>query len=132
MIQQKNFDGLRSIAHARCPQLETYLVPGGSSSEAPANPPLALIGPSVATAIFNATGKRLRETPLPAGRIHSINRRHSRQNSDAPPDMSVISLWPTNRIHSERSFEESLYSARSASESLLRPNPYLATKAADR
>jgi isoquinoline 1-oxidoreductase beta subunit len=46
------------------PQLETYLEESGRPPGGIGEPPLALIGPSVANAIFAATGKRLRKLPL--------------------------------------------------------------------
>jgi isoquinoline 1-oxidoreductase subunit beta len=46
------------------PQLETYLVEGGRPPGGIGEPPLALIAPSVANAIFHATGTRLRKLPL--------------------------------------------------------------------
>jgi isoquinoline 1-oxidoreductase beta subunit len=46
------------------PELETYLVESGRPLGGIGEPPLALIGPSVANAIFAATGKRLRKLPL--------------------------------------------------------------------
>jgi len=64
MIEQKNFDGYDLLRMPDAPQLETYLVPGGRPPGGIGEPPLALIGPSVANAIFNATGKRLRRLPF--------------------------------------------------------------------
>ncbi|MGC2401256.1 MAG: molybdopterin cofactor-binding domain-containing protein [Acidobacteriaceae bacterium] len=64
MIQQKNFNSYEVLRMPDAPRLETHLVEGGRPPGGIGEPPLALIGPSVANAVFNATGKRLRELPL--------------------------------------------------------------------
>jgi isoquinoline 1-oxidoreductase beta subunit len=60
MIQQQNFNSYDLLRMPDSPQLETYLVEGGRPPGGIGEPPLALIGPSVGNAIFDATGKRLR------------------------------------------------------------------------
>jgi isoquinoline 1-oxidoreductase subunit beta len=64
MIQQQNFNSYEVLRMPDAPRLETHLVEGGRPPGGIGEPPLALIGPSVANAIFNATGKRLRKLPL--------------------------------------------------------------------
>jgi isoquinoline 1-oxidoreductase beta subunit len=64
MVQQQNFNNYDLLRMPDAPQLETYLVEGGRPPGGIGEPPLALIGPSVANAIFAATGKRLRRLPL--------------------------------------------------------------------
>ena len=64
MIEQKNFDSYDLLRMPDTPRLETYVVPGGRPPGGIGEPPLALIGPSVGNAIFNATGKRLRKLPF--------------------------------------------------------------------
>jgi isoquinoline 1-oxidoreductase beta subunit len=64
MIQQQNFNSYDLLRMPDAPQLETHLVEGGRPPGGIGEPPLALIGPSVGNAIFNATGKRLRKLPF--------------------------------------------------------------------
>lgn len=64
MIQQTNFNNYDVLRISDAPHLETYLVEGGRPPGGIGEPPLALIAPSVANAIFAATGKRLRKLPL--------------------------------------------------------------------
>lgn len=64
MIQQQNFNSYELLRMPDAPQLETYLVEGGSPPGGIGEPPLALIAPSVGNAIFQATGKRLRTLPF--------------------------------------------------------------------
>ena len=71
MIQQQNFNDYDLLRMPDAPQLETYLVPGGRPPGGIGEPPLALIGASVANAIFAATGKRLRKLPLQLDEVPS-------------------------------------------------------------
>lgn len=71
MIQQQNFDSYDVLRMPDAPHLETHLVEGGHSPGGIGEPPLALIGPSVANAIFAATGKRLRKLPLKLDEVDS-------------------------------------------------------------
>jgi isoquinoline 1-oxidoreductase beta subunit len=64
MVQQQNFNNYDLLRMPDAPQLETYLVEGGRPPGGIGEPPLALIAPSVANAIFHATGTRLRKLPL--------------------------------------------------------------------
>jgi isoquinoline 1-oxidoreductase beta subunit len=64
MIEQQNFDRYEILRMPDAPQLETYLEESGRPPGGIGEPPLALISPSVANAIFAATGKRLRKLPL--------------------------------------------------------------------
>ena len=64
MVQQQNFNNYDLLRMPDAPQLETYLVEGGRAPGGIGEPPLALIAPSVANAIFHATGTRLRKLPL--------------------------------------------------------------------
>jgi isoquinoline 1-oxidoreductase beta subunit len=64
MIQQQNYNSYDLLRMPDAPHLETYLVEGGRPPGGIGEPPLALIGPSVGNAIFNATGKRLRKLPF--------------------------------------------------------------------
>lgn len=63
-IEQQNFNSYDLLRMPDTPRLETYLAPGGRPPGGIGEPPLALIGPSVGNAIFNATGKRLRKLPF--------------------------------------------------------------------
>jgi isoquinoline 1-oxidoreductase beta subunit len=71
MIQQQNFNSYELLRMPDAPQLETYLVESGRPPGGIGEPPLALIAPSVANAIFAATGKRLRKLPFQFGEVSS-------------------------------------------------------------
>ena len=71
MIQQQNFNSYDLLRIPDAPHLETHLVEGGRPPGGIGEPPLALIGPSVANAIFAATGKRLRKLPLQLDEVDS-------------------------------------------------------------
>jgi isoquinoline 1-oxidoreductase beta subunit len=64
MIQEQNFSSYDVLRISDAPHLETHVVEGGRPPGGIGEPPLALIAPSVANAIFAATGKRLRKLPL--------------------------------------------------------------------
>jgi isoquinoline 1-oxidoreductase subunit beta len=71
MIQQQNFDRYEILRMPDAPLLETYLEESGRPPGGIGEPPLALIGPSVANAIFAATGKRLRKLPFQLDEVAS-------------------------------------------------------------
>ena len=71
MIQQQNFDRYEILRMPDAPHLETYLEESGRPPGGIGEPPLALIGPSVANAIFAATGKRLRKLPFQLDEVSS-------------------------------------------------------------
>lgn len=71
MVEQNNFNGYDVLRISDAPYLETHLVEGGRPPGGIGEPPLALIGPSVANAIFAATGKRLRKLPLQLDEVSS-------------------------------------------------------------
>jgi isoquinoline 1-oxidoreductase beta subunit len=63
-VQQSNFHDYQVVRMPDSPAIEMHLV---DSMEKPAGigePGTALIGPTVANAVFAATGKRLRKLPL--------------------------------------------------------------------
>ncbi len=64
MVQQQNFNSYELLRMPDAPRLETYLVESGRPPGGIGEPPLALIAPSVANAIFAATQKRLRRLPF--------------------------------------------------------------------
>jgi isoquinoline 1-oxidoreductase beta subunit len=64
MVQQQNFNSYELLRMPDTPRLETYLVESGRPPGGIGEPPLALIAPSVANAIFAATQKRLRRLPF--------------------------------------------------------------------
>jgi isoquinoline 1-oxidoreductase subunit beta len=71
MIQQQNFNDYDLLRMPDAPQLETHLVESGRPPGGIGEPPLALIAPSVANAIFAATGKRLRKLPFQLDEVPS-------------------------------------------------------------
>jgi isoquinoline 1-oxidoreductase subunit beta len=64
MVQQQNFNSYDVLRMPDAPRLETHVIQSGRPPGGIGEPPLALIGPSVANAIFSASGKRLRKLPL--------------------------------------------------------------------
>ena len=63
-IQQKNFDTYKTLRMPDTPTLETYLIDSGRPPGGIGEAAVPLAGPSVANAIFAATGKRLRKLPF--------------------------------------------------------------------
>ena len=64
-VQELNFDKYRIVRMAEAPMVEVHLVPsGGPKWGGIGECGTATIAPAVANAIFNATGKRVRELPL--------------------------------------------------------------------
>lgn len=62
--EQKNFNSYRLIRMKEIPEIETYFVDNGIDPTGLGEPALPPTGGAVANAIFNATGKRLRNQPF--------------------------------------------------------------------
>jgi len=63
-VEQTNFDKYLMVRMPECPKIETHLVPSGDKPGGIGEPATALLGPTVANAVFALTGKRLRKMPL--------------------------------------------------------------------
>jgi isoquinoline 1-oxidoreductase beta subunit len=63
-IEQTNFDKYPVVRMPEAPKVETYLVASTEKPGGIGEPATALISPTVANAVFAATGKRLRKLPL--------------------------------------------------------------------
>jgi isoquinoline 1-oxidoreductase beta subunit len=63
-VQQTNFDKYLMVRMPECPQIEVHLLPSGDKPGGIGEPATALLGPTVANALFALTGKRLRTMPL--------------------------------------------------------------------
>ena len=62
--EQQNFDDYSVLRMSEAPALETYLVESHADPHGLGESAVFLTGPAVANAVFAATGKRLRRTPL--------------------------------------------------------------------
>ncbi len=63
-VQQTNFHNYRVPRMNEVPKIETHLIANGEPPGGIGEPVTAMMGPSIANAIFAATGKRLRSLPL--------------------------------------------------------------------
>lgn len=68
-VQQFNFDSYRVMRHHEVPQIDITLVASQEKPGGIGEPVTSLQAPSLANAVFAATGKRVRRTPLTAERI---------------------------------------------------------------
>jgi isoquinoline 1-oxidoreductase subunit beta len=63
-VQQSNFNDYPVLRMPESPQIEMHLVESEEKAAGIGEPGTALIGPTVANAVFAATGQRLRKLPL--------------------------------------------------------------------
>jgi isoquinoline 1-oxidoreductase beta subunit len=63
-VQQSNFHDYQVVRMPESPSIEMHLVDSNEKPSGIGEPGTALIGPTVANAVFAATGKRLRKLPL--------------------------------------------------------------------
>ena len=63
-VEQKNFDSYPSMLINEMPKVETIVMPSGGFWGGIGEPTIAVATPAVLNAIFNATGKRIRQLPL--------------------------------------------------------------------
>jgi isoquinoline 1-oxidoreductase beta subunit len=63
-VQQQNFDDYSVLRISEAPALETYFIESHADPHGLGEAAVFLTGPAIANAIFAATGKRLRRTPL--------------------------------------------------------------------
>ncbi|MGA7324203.1 MAG: xanthine dehydrogenase family protein molybdopterin-binding subunit, partial [Rhodomicrobium sp.] len=63
-VEQENFDTYPAIRIDEMPDVETLIMPSGGFWGGVGEPTIAVGAPSVLNAIFNATGKRIRNLPV--------------------------------------------------------------------
>jgi isoquinoline 1-oxidoreductase beta subunit len=64
VVEQRNFDGYKSLRIAEMPRVEVHVVPSTEKPTGVGEPGVPPIGPAVANAVFKATGKRVRSLPF--------------------------------------------------------------------
>ena len=63
-VQQSNFNDYPVVRMPESPKIEMYIVDSNEKPAGIGEPGTALVGPTVANAVFSATGQRLRKLPL--------------------------------------------------------------------
>lgn len=63
-VAQSNFHDYPMLRMSEAPDIETYIINSGESLGGAGEPGTPAIAPALANAIFNATGKRIRELPV--------------------------------------------------------------------
>jgi isoquinoline 1-oxidoreductase beta subunit len=63
-VQQSNFHDYQVVRMPESPKIEMYIVDSNEKPAGIGEPGTALVGPTVANAVFAATGQRLRKLPL--------------------------------------------------------------------
>ena len=63
-VQQSNFHDYQVVRMSESPKIEMHIVESNEKPAGIGEPGTALVGPTVANAVFAATGKRLRKLPL--------------------------------------------------------------------
>ena len=63
-IQETNFHNYQSLRLAKMPEVETIVMPSGGFWGGVGEPTISVAAPAVLNAIFNATGKRVRQLPI--------------------------------------------------------------------
>jgi len=64
-VEQDNFNGYRVLRINEMPKVEVHIVPSAEAPTGVGEPGVAPIGPAVANAVFDATGRRFRLLPFP-------------------------------------------------------------------
>ena len=63
-VEQTNFDTYNVMRMDEMPKVETIVMPSGGFWGGVGEPTIAVAAPAVLNAIYNATGKRIRNLPL--------------------------------------------------------------------
>ncbi|WP_342108335.1 xanthine dehydrogenase family protein molybdopterin-binding subunit [Methylobacterium sp. SI9] len=63
-VQEHNFDAYEPTRMSEMPKVEVYIVPSQVAPTGIGEPGVPVLGPSIANAVFAATGRRLRSLPL--------------------------------------------------------------------
>ena len=70
-VAQSNFHDYQMLRMDESPEIETYIINSGARVGGAGEPGTPAIAPALVNAIFNATGKRIRELPV---RLHDLSR----------------------------------------------------------
>jgi len=63
-VAQSNFHDYQMLRMNESPDIETYIINSGEKTGGAGEPGTPAIAPALVNAIFNATGKRIRELPI--------------------------------------------------------------------
>lgn len=63
-VKQSNFDTYKALRMPESPKIETHIINSGNPMGGAGEPGTPPIAPALANAIFNATGKRIRQLPI--------------------------------------------------------------------
>jgi isoquinoline 1-oxidoreductase beta subunit len=74
-VMQSNFHDYQMLRMNEAPDIETYIINSGESLGGAGEPGTPAIAPALANAIFDATGKRIRELPV---KLHDLRDLESR------------------------------------------------------
>jgi len=66
-VQQATFEDYPILTCAEMPAVETYILPSDAEPGGVGEPPVPVVAPALANAVFAATGRRLRRLPLRLG-----------------------------------------------------------------
>ena len=64
-VEQSNFHDYSSLRMSEAPEIETHIINSGATIGGAGEPGTPPIAPALANAIFNATGSRIRQLPIP-------------------------------------------------------------------
>ena len=70
-VAQSNFHDYQMLRMNESPEIETYIINSGEKVGGGGEPGTPAIAPALVNAIFNATGKRIRELPV---KLHDLSR----------------------------------------------------------
>jgi isoquinoline 1-oxidoreductase beta subunit len=63
-VKQSNFHDYQMLRMDECPEIDTYIINGGDPVGGAGEPSTSVIAPAVTNAIFDATGRRIRNLPI--------------------------------------------------------------------
>jgi isoquinoline 1-oxidoreductase beta subunit len=67
VVDQENYDAYTPLRIEQMPEIEVHIMPSDAAPTGVGEPGLPPIGPAVASAVFKATGKRIRTLPFSRG-----------------------------------------------------------------
>ena len=70
-VAQSNFHDYQMLRMHEAPEIETYIINSGEKIGGAGEPGTPAIAPALVNAIFNVTGKRIRELPV---KLHDLTR----------------------------------------------------------
>jgi isoquinoline 1-oxidoreductase beta subunit len=68
-IVEQNWDTYKMLRYSQCPEIETHILDSDASPDGAGESGLPTVAPSIANAIFDLTGKRIRKLPIDFGSI---------------------------------------------------------------